>query len=108
MTEDEEKQFKSSNTCWICERCIEDEKGRDHCHITGTFRGAAYWSCNINLQLTKKVPVMFHNVKGYGSHLIFYERKKSDGKINLVPNGLEKYMSFILNKTSSLVTVCNL
>ena len=65
-------------------------------------------SCNINLQLTKKVPVMFHNVKGYGSHLIFYERKKSDGKINLVPNGLEKYMSFILNKTSSLVTVCNL
>ena len=98
MTEDEEKQFKSSNTCWICEKRIEDEKVKDHCHITGTFRGAAYWSCNINLQLTENVPVIFHNFKGYDSHLIFYERKKSNVKINLIPNGLEKHMSFILNK----------
>ena len=71
---------------------------KDHCHITGTFRGAAYWSCNINVQLTKNFPVIFHNFKGYDSHLIFYERKKSNVKINLIPNGLEKYMSFILNK----------
>ena len=51
-----------------------------------------------NPQLTKKVPVVFHNLKGYDSHLIFYEHKKSDVKINLIPNGLEIYMSFILNK----------
>ena len=48
MTEEEE-QFQSSNICWICERLIEDEKVRDHCHITGKFRGAAHWSCNKNL-----------------------------------------------------------
>ena len=53
MTQKEEEQFQSSNTCWICEKLIEDEKVRDHCHITGTFRGAAHWTCNINLQLTK-------------------------------------------------------
>ena len=29
MTE-EEKQFQSSNICWICEKRIEDEKLRDH------------------------------------------------------------------------------
>ena len=54
MNEEEEEEFQSSNTCWICEKLIDndDEKVRDHCHITGKFRGAARWNCNINLQLT--------------------------------------------------------
>ena len=67
MTEDEKETVQSSSTCWICEKIIEndDEKVRDHCHITGKFRGAAHWSCNINLHLTKKVPVIFHNLIGY-------------------------------------------
>ena len=65
MTEKEEEQFQSSNICWICEKLIEDEKVRDHCHITGKFRGAAHWSCNINLQLTKNVPVIFHHLRSY-------------------------------------------
>ena len=44
---EEEEQFQSSNTCWICEKLIDDddEEVRDHCHITGKFRGAAHWSC---------------------------------------------------------------
>ena len=74
MTEEEENLFQQSNTCWICKRLIDDdddEKVRDHCHITSKFRGAALWNCNINFQLTKKVPVIFHNLKGYDSHLIF-------------------------------------
>ena len=55
-------------------------------------------SCNINLQLTKKVPVIFHNLRGYDSHLIFNEQDKFDVKISVVPNGLEKYMAFFWNK----------
>ena len=33
---EEEEQFQSSNTCWICEKPIEndDQKVRDHCHIS--------------------------------------------------------------------------
>ena len=67
MSEEEKQQFQSSNTCWICENLIENdnEKVRNHCHITEKFRGAARWSCNINLQLTKNVPVIFHNLRGY-------------------------------------------
>ena len=73
MSEKEEEQFQSSNICWICKNLIDDddEKVRDHCHITEKFRGATHWSCNTNLQLTKKVPVIFHNLRGYDSHLIF-------------------------------------
>ena len=55
ISEEEEHLFLLSNSCWICEKLIDndDEKVRDHCHVIGEFRGAAYWSCNINLQLTK-------------------------------------------------------
>ena len=37
---EEEHLFQQSNNCWICKRIIdnEDEKVRDHCHITGKFR----------------------------------------------------------------------
>ena len=71
---------------------------RDHCHVTGKFRGAAHWSCNINLQLTKKVPVIFDNLRGYDSHLIFRELNKFNVEIDVIPNGQEKYMAFFLNK----------
>ena len=86
------KQFQSSNTCWICEKLIDndDEKVRDHCHVTGKFRGAAHRSCNINFQLTKKVPVIFNNLRGYNSHLIFCELNKFHVKIDVIPNRLEK------------------
>ena len=99
MSEEEEK-IQLSNICWICEKLIDDddEKVRDHCHVTAQFRGAAHWSCNINLQLTKKVPVIFHNLRGYDSHLIFCELNKFDVKIDVIPNRLEKYMAFFLNK----------
>ena len=93
---EEEEQFQSSNTCWIFEQLIynDDKKVRDHCHITGKFKGTAHCSCNINLQLTKKVPVIFHNLRGYDSHLIFCELNKFDVKIDVIPNRLEKYMAF--------------
>ena len=72
----------------------DEEKVRDHCHVTSKFRGAAHESCNLNFKLTKKVPVMFHNLRGYGSHLIFNELDKFDIKIKVIPNGLEKCMTF--------------
>ena len=73
MSEEEEYLFQQSNSCWICKKLVnlDDEKVRDHCHITGKFRGPEHWNSNINFQLTKKVPVIFHNLKDYDSHLIF-------------------------------------
>ena len=100
MSEEEEHLFQQSNSCWICKKIVDndDEKVRDHCHVTGKYRGAAHRNCNINLQLTKKVLVIFYNLPGYDSHLIFCELHKFDVIISVIPNGLEKYMAFFLNK----------
>ena len=100
MNGEEEHLFQQSNSCWICKKLFDndEEKVADHCHVTGKFRGAAYWSCNINFQLTKKVPAIFHNLRGYDSHLSFKELDKFDVKINVIPNGLEKSMAFFWSK----------
>ena len=62
----DEIRFQSSNKCWTCDKLFvaEDNKVRNHDHITGKYRGSAHWSCNINLKLTEKVPVIFHNLRG--------------------------------------------
>ena len=75
-----------------------DNKVRDHNHVTEKYRGSVHWNCNINLKLTKKLPVIFHNLKGYDSHSIMQEIGKFDVKINVIPNGLEKYIAFTFNK----------
>ena len=107
MTEKEEHLFQQSNNCWICKKLIdnEDEKVRDHCHIASKFRGAAYWDCNINFQLTQKIFVIFHNLKCYDSHLIFSELNKFNLKINVIPIRLEKYIAFVLGKNLVFIDI---
>ena len=96
MTEEEENLFQKSNSCWICKKLIDndEEKVRDDCHVTGKFRAAAHRNGTINFQLTIKVPVIVHNLRGCDSHLIFNELTKFDVKTKITPNGLEKYMAF--------------
>ena len=69
MSAEKEERFQLSNSCFICDKLFDvgDEKVRDHCHITGKYRGAAHFSCDANLKLSKKIPVIFHNLRGYDS-----------------------------------------
>ena len=92
MSEKDKQIFQSSNKFWICDTLFDvgDNKVRDHYHITGKYRDSVHWSCNIILGLTKKVPVTFHNLRGYDSHLIMDEISTFDVKVNAIPNGLEK------------------
>ena len=101
----EEERFQVSNICWICNKLFDvaDEKVRDHGHVTRKYRGASHWSCNVNLKMNKKVPVIFHNLKGYDSHLIIRELNKFDVKVSVIPNGLEKYMAFTINRNLVLI-----
>ena len=100
MSAEEEEIFQNSCSFWICGKLFDliDEKVRDHCHISGKVRGAAHFSCNANFKISKKVPVVFHNLKGYDGHLIMKELSTFDVSIDVIPCGLEKYMAFIVNR----------
>ena len=71
----EEKRFQLTISCWISDKLFDvgDDNVIDHCHITEKYRGAAHWSCNANLKLSKNIPVIFHNLRGYDSYLIIKE-----------------------------------
>ena len=72
--------FHSRNKCRIWGKLFDvgDNKVRDHCHVKDN------WSCNINLRLTKKVPVTFYNLIDYGSHLIMQEIYKFNVAVSVI------------------------
>ena len=115
MTDSDELCFKLTDKCHICGKKYTDKdvRVRDHCHITEKFRGSAHQECNLKLRITPesiKIPAVFHNLRGYDSHLIMqqigekaknhaYKNKKGEEqhlKINAIPNNMERYMAFML------------
>ena len=97
MTKEDKINYEKATICHICEEEIDKEgdiKVRDHCHLTGKFRGAAHSMCNLKFRLPKFYPVIFHNLSGYDSHLFIKNLGKSEGKIDCIPNNEEKYISF--------------
>ena len=70
-TNEDEEIYNNSPICWICKQELNTDKVKDHCHVTGKFRGAAHNKYNINLRLQRKLPIIFHNLQGYDGHIIF-------------------------------------
>ena len=102
-SKEDNEDFENSTECWISDNAYVDGdvEIRDHCHITGKYRGSAHRDFNINIKLNHKIPVVFHNLKKYDSHLIMQELGKFI--INVIPNGLKKYMSFSTNNKLSFI-----
>ena len=115
MTKDDEEEYQKADKCHICDKKYNktDVRVRDHCHITGKYRGSAHQDCNLKLKIKTdeiKIPVIFHNLRGYDSHFIMqeigaivkknsYTDKNGNEKqmnINAIPNNMEKYMAFML------------
>ena len=80
-----------------------DVKVRNHYHITGKNRSSAHRDCNINIKLNQEIAVASYNLNNFDSYLINQELGKFNLKINVIPNGLEKYMSFIINSKLSFI-----
>ncbi|XP_072021514.1 uncharacterized protein [Amphiura filiformis] len=99
ISPEERKLYKKSTRCHICKKLLTPKNKnnrtvRDHCHFTGKFRGAAHNQCNLFYRMPSFIPVFFHNLAGYDSHLFIKNLGKTKGKIDCIPNNEERYISF--------------
>ena len=103
FTAEDEKKYDSQTECHICEgegiskyiykpKCLEWV--RDHDHLTGKFRGKAHSVCNFICKDQNFVPVVFHNLEGYDSHLFIKSMCDENAKMSCIAKNEESYISF--------------
>ena len=98
MTQEDEEDYRNNNICRFCEKNIESDKVRDHCHLTGKYRGPVHNTCNINIKQKDSnfIPFAFHNFSIYDCHMLFkrlVDLKKDNVKFKLIPKTNEEYIA---------------
>ena len=61
--------YDNSTLCNICNEELGKDRVRHHCHLSGKFRDAAHEVCNRKYKVPMFLPVVYHNLSGYDSHL---------------------------------------
>jgi uncharacterized C2H2 Zn-finger protein len=104
LTTEEQKRQSNAQTCYLCDKpfTIDDGSVRDHCHITGKYRGPAHNSCNLLARNPKFLPVFLHNLCGYDSHFLIRELGEVDAEITIIPNTTENVISFSITPKNGL------
>ena len=86
--------------CSICSSPFQPNQIHvvDHDHFTGKFRGYAHQSCNLNFKDPSFIPIFFHNLSGYDTHLFIREIVNHPAFIpdtlSAIPITEENYISF--------------
>ena len=112
--EKEKEDFEKSKNCYACGEKFEKDyrvkynknddkveietvnnKVADHCHYTGKYHGDACIKCNSKMRKPKFIPVIFHNLQKYDSHLFIKALGTIEGKLSCIPYNEENYISFI-------------
>ncbi|KYN38931.1 hypothetical protein ALC56_06691 [Trachymyrmex septentrionalis] len=91
------EKFRNATHYHICERPFEegDLRVRDHCHLTGRYRGLAHSRCNLHYQDTYVIPVFFHNLTGYNAHFTIKDIANSFvSRVDVLPITKENYILF--------------
>ena len=102
MTMQDKLIYDNSTLCHICNEELDEDRLRDHCHLSGKIRGDAHEVCNLKYTVPKFFPVVFDNLSGYDSPLFIKTLGNSEEDISCIPNNIENYIFFtkqvIVNK----------
>ena len=73
MNHEDKEDFDNINICLFCEKKLSTDKVRDHCHLTGKYRGPAQNICNINVKQkgSNFIPFAFHIFSNYDCQMFF-------------------------------------
>ena len=50
ITAQQEQEFRTADDCYLYKQPLGADRVRDHCHMTGLYRGAAHGECNLKLK----------------------------------------------------------
>ena len=98
MASKDEEIYCNPHKCWICKQELSTDKVRDQSHVTGKFRDAAHNNCNKKLRIPRKLLLIFYNLQGYDAHITFKELNNFDVDVSVIPKGIDKYMSILVNR----------
>ena len=87
LTKAQWKDYKHMSSCHICFKPFRegDQKVRDHCHYSGIYRGVAHSLYNLQYKIPPYIPVVFHNLSGYDTHMFIKELANYGSHMNGVP-----------------------
>ena len=100
LSKDQEDQFLLARKCRICKKLFTEPinyKVKDHCHLTGKFRGAGHLLCNFRYNNAYHLPVVFHNLSNYDSKHLLREigsNRYIPGKLEIIPLKKERFIAF--------------
>lgn len=86
---------KEGRVCWPCS--ITYRKVKDHFHFQekNNYRGAAHSKCNTLYRTKQFIPVIFHNLSGYDTHLFVKKlAREFNNTLNTIPKFDENYISY--------------
>ena len=109
LTADQKSTYQKTTLCHLCgkdgmtkyngKKLQPSDRVRDHCHVSGKFRGAARSQSNLQARNNYEIPIFVHNLKGYDAHLLFEELGSStDGNLSVIVTNNEKYVSFAVTQ----------
>lgn len=96
LSKDEETEFRKAKNCYLCDCKIKGEnKIREHCHLTGKYRGASCNDCNLkNINKNEnKLICMSHNLN-YDGAFILADAQDFTDNIDIISTTEEKFMCF--------------
>ena len=120
MTPDTEEAFAAATQCSLCQTDLNNDRVRDHDHITGQYRGAAHRACNLhyshargggkkkgsrkdrpekdNKKPALRVPIFCHNMSRYDGHLFLQHAGKHSKSITAIAKSADQYIAFTIDK----------
>ena len=104
--EKEQKLHDSQDECYGCGEKFyvghpRGHKVRDHCFLTGCYRGALHNVCNLKMKQCWTIPVLAHNSSKYDSHLFVRDLCGDEGEptdVGAIPENEQHYISFFKDK----------
>ena len=102
LTNEQRESNENSKIHYICYKKLENKYAKYKIYrkvreYTVEYRGTAHSICNLKYNVSKEIPIVFHNGSNYDYHFIIKElTEECDGQFTGLGGNTEKYILYSL------------